>query len=698
MKRKTNRMSARLLGADLTRFVMVWMAGLMTATLVAAAPPGGSGASGASGASGRVLAKQPSLMSNLIVVFDGSGSMWGNMPGSSQPKFEVAREALRNALALHNQSARLGLVTFGLRSSGGCRSVSVAVGPDNQDRTKFLRPLERFNPRGRGPLVLGLRHAVEALAGRSGPRSIIVVHDDPDNCSQDVCAMAKSIAKSEPGLKVHVLSLVPKDRHRRAMACLPKITGGRLIQVVDSESSVRGLKVLVGLSIGHIRRPRIAVPTQRRKEPRKVLPKTPGLSLSAVLKPGGSPLLRGVIWHVKPLGQRQPAEGKKLRVAQKYTDARPSLPMKPGRYAIKVHVGGLVWRQEVTVKLGSHTPVAINLNAGLVTLSSSLKAGGGAYPETSFEVRSVEGVTSGTSTNSNKLGKPVWLGTAPAEQLLLRAGRYSVLVRAGQVRREEILTVTPGATLKVAPVLSAGVLTLAATTGGKGIAKDLLFTVQADDPTHESGRRLIAQSAAATPDFVLPAGAYYVSVRQGAAETQKLIVVVAGERVAQTLRLNTMALRLVTRLKGSKTALSDDIRYTVWRMGDLKQPVARTSQARPLLHLLPGRYRISSQIGRQNATIVRDFEVGSDVDGMLVLEHAVGTVQLSLKKLPAKADMFWRILNSRGRSVWRSVQPRARAILQAGTYTVVLDVGRQQFQDTVVVTSGQHVELALGGR
>jgi hypothetical protein len=51
----------------------------------------------------------------LVVIVDGSGSMWGQIEGTRQTKLAVTREALRHGLGKFSPQARVGLALFGHR-------------------------------------------------------------------------------------------------------------------------------------------------------------------------------------------------------------------------------------------------------------------------------------------------------------------------------------------------------------------------------------------------------------------------------------------------------------------------------------------------------------------------------------------------------------------------------------------------------
>ena len=69
--------------------------------------------------------------------------------------------------------------------------------PEPLDVGKVMAPLEQFNPRGRGPLTLALREAAKSLPRDAGPRTLLLIHDDADNCQPDLCAAAAELRAAE---------------------------------------------------------------------------------------------------------------------------------------------------------------------------------------------------------------------------------------------------------------------------------------------------------------------------------------------------------------------------------------------------------------------------------------------------------------------------------------------------------------------
>src|SRR5436853_5232996 len=61
---------------------------------------------------------------SMVIVLDGSGSMWGTLEGVRVSKFAMARDAIRRGLAAVSPQTRVGLASFGHRR-GDCGDVEV---------------------------------------------------------------------------------------------------------------------------------------------------------------------------------------------------------------------------------------------------------------------------------------------------------------------------------------------------------------------------------------------------------------------------------------------------------------------------------------------------------------------------------------------------------------------------------------------
>ena len=138
----------------------------------------------------------------VMIVLDGSGSMWGNIEGSRINKLSLVRDGIRRGLGKIGPETRVGLTGFGHRR-GDCGDVEVMLPAEKLDAERIMAPLGPYNPKGRGPLTTALREAAKSLAGQQGRRSLVLINDDADNCQQDACAAAAELKSA--GVIVHVV-------------------------------------------------------------------------------------------------------------------------------------------------------------------------------------------------------------------------------------------------------------------------------------------------------------------------------------------------------------------------------------------------------------------------------------------------------------------------------------------------------------
>ncbi len=154
----------------------------------------------------------------LTVVMDGSGSMWGKIGAERLAKFQLARQGLAEALPKLPPGVPLGLVAFGHRRVG-CQDVEVLRAPEAGNATRVVDLLAEFNPRGRGPVTAGLQAALETIP-KGSPGSILVIHDDLDNCQQNPCSLTDAIRLQHPQVVIHVVSIA-MNSGRRATDAVP---------------------------------------------------------------------------------------------------------------------------------------------------------------------------------------------------------------------------------------------------------------------------------------------------------------------------------------------------------------------------------------------------------------------------------------------------------------------------------------------
>ncbi len=621
----------------------------------------------------------------IQVVFDGSGSMWGKIPGDSGAKYAIAREALRQALPGLDlaRPTEIGLVLFGHRRRGDCSDVEQALAPLAAEAQRLIAPLEALNPKGRGPLALALVAAADALPGTGGRESLVLIHDDLDNCQGDPCATAAELNRVRPRLPIHVVSIGMKPEDVERMSCVSRITGGRHFDAQDAAA--------VGTAVGEaLRLASLDAPDAIRvPRPREVTRQSetgpPGLRLSAVLADGGEPLEEPVEWRVFR------ADDASAKAVAEAVGPAPRLPLAPGSYVVEARRDLVVARQPVDVLAGRPTRATVVLNAGAVRLSAPF-AGAGAAPTAVISLEE--------QRDGNAGDRVLWLGPAQDKRLVVPAGTYRLVLQDRQFRAERTIVVPTGSS--GAPPLAAGAGRVRLEARDHAQAEQpagrVLFRVLEDDPTAADGRREVARSAAPAPQFTLPAGTYHLVASKGAAEVRELIALRAGDDVNRTLVLKLARLSLSSRLPGAAPPAVERATYRIYRQGG-EQIIARAAQPAPPLQLPAGRYRVEARLGQSNAAATSEVELKEGADHALVVEPAAALVELRLARPgPGPAgDVFWEVRDGSSAVVWRTTAAEPREFLAAGRYTIRAETRERRAEKVVELRAGEKrtIEVAF---
>ncbi|MDI1253029.1 VWA domain-containing protein [Thermomonas sp.] len=97
---------------------------------------------------------------DTILVFDASGSMWGQIDGV--PKITIARDVVQGLLKDLPPEQRLGLVAYGHRRKGDCTDIQTLV-PVGTDRAAISKAIAGIDPKGMTPMTAAVEHAADEL-------------------------------------------------------------------------------------------------------------------------------------------------------------------------------------------------------------------------------------------------------------------------------------------------------------------------------------------------------------------------------------------------------------------------------------------------------------------------------------------------------------------------------------------------------
>lgn len=617
------------------------------------------------------LANAPSVLaqqgSAATIVLDGSGSMAGWLDGAKASKMDMTRAALAPILGKLPEQTALGLVAFGHRRKANCGDVEAIVASEPGGLEKTVAALPSVSTTGKGPLVQALRQAVSGLPASAAKRSIILVHDDPDNCNQDACAEAKAIAASSPGLAIHVVTLGNKPQTRAAMACVATLTGGRQFEAVNEASLGTALEEAFKVALlDNVPAPKPAV---RPETPESKLSGS-GLILTAALTGSGETVTDRVRWSITPEG-----DSKQATVQAETAEVVQALPA--GRYAVEARLGQAAAKQTLEVSEGKPTVAKFDLNAGRILLAR--------------ETQDASPLLL-TITHADAKREAIFVGRGPETALALPAGRYEVRLDDGLTPQTSVITVAAGSETKIARPVPSGRLELEATSAENGPLLDAVtYTIEKDDPDAPQGRREVARSAAPRPEFTLPAGTYYVLARAKQVEARQQLAVSAGTTVRETIVLALSRLNLSAKYNASLSPQGPSLVFRVLSLDGGEREVARSAAEAPVLTVPAGRYRVEAKLGSENAKAVAETELAAGKDTQVALEIPAGLVSFDQA---GRSGVIIEVTDASGSVVWHAGSGEtATALLAPGRYRYRTPEGADK---TLDVKNGEKQILKLG--
>ena len=164
-----------------------------------------------------------------VLVFDASGSMWGQLEGGGN-KIVVAREVMADFFANRDAAVPLAVIAYGHRRRGDCRDIEVLARSGRHDAKALAAQLAAINPRGMTPLAESLRQAAAQVPRTAESANVILVTDGLETCDADPCEAAAELAAAGLGIRAHVVGFGLTEQEASSLSCVTDQTGGLLLR------------------------------------------------------------------------------------------------------------------------------------------------------------------------------------------------------------------------------------------------------------------------------------------------------------------------------------------------------------------------------------------------------------------------------------------------------------------------------------
>jgi hypothetical protein len=215
--------------------------------------------------------------------------------------------------------------------------------------------------------------------------------------------------------------------------------------------------------------------------------------------------------------------------------------------------------------------------------------------------------------------------------------------------------------------------------------------------------RLVKEEKGPAPTFVLPPGAYVVSVGFGLASVTKAVQVRA-ETMKDVFEIPAGGLRIEGRVGDARIPqgqISFDLyKGSQFEPGD-KRPIATAIMTGDIVLLPEGAYHIVSNYGDANATVRSDIrvEVGKLTDTMINHRAAIITLKLVNERGgEARANTQWSVLTPGGDVIKESIGAFPRVILAEGEYRAIARNDNKTYEGEFRVVNGVDREVEVIAR
>jgi Ca-activated chloride channel family protein len=286
-----------------------------------------------------LAASSAALADDAILVLDASGSMWGQIDGTT--KVEIARSVVGGLLDDLPADRRLGLVAYGHRREADCSDIEEIV-PVGTDRAAIRAAVEALGFKGRTPLSAAVKFAAEKLAFQEQRATVILVSDGVETCNLDPCVLGRELEAAGVDFTAHVIGFgLASDNESAGLQCLAEATGGKYF----GARSAGDLAVALSETVAAPAAPAVAAEIAR-------------VVLRATELEGGPEIEGGLAWTVRTPGGATVVERADAGVVE--------AEIPPGDYEVAVRsAGGQTGMAAVEARAGAERTVTIPLELSL---------------------------------------------------------------------------------------------------------------------------------------------------------------------------------------------------------------------------------------------------------------------------------------------------------------------------------------------
>ena len=169
-----------------------------------------------------------------MIVFDASGSMWGQIDGTA--KITMARDAMDQISQQFTPEDQVGLMVYGHRQKGDCQDIELVVPIGTNNATDIVNQVNAIKPKGKTPISRSLQMATEALKVSENAAEVVLITDGLETCDMNPCDVAAEAESLGIDFTAHVIGFDLTSDEAKQVSCVADITGGQYLPASDAAS------------------------------------------------------------------------------------------------------------------------------------------------------------------------------------------------------------------------------------------------------------------------------------------------------------------------------------------------------------------------------------------------------------------------------------------------------------------------------
>ena len=171
-----------------------------------------------------VNAQSSATPAPIILIYDASGSMWGQIEGTT--KVEIAREVLSETIDGLAPDQRVGFVAYGHRTKGDCEDVEYLVDMSNTSKAEVKTQLNAIKPLGKTPLAFSALTVIDRLKAANATATIILITDGIESCGGDICEVIQQAREAGVDFRLHIVGFGIGEEDLAQLKCAAQAGNG----------------------------------------------------------------------------------------------------------------------------------------------------------------------------------------------------------------------------------------------------------------------------------------------------------------------------------------------------------------------------------------------------------------------------------------------------------------------------------------